>query len=92
MRAGLELLKTLSGKRKIYVTPGLVDQGAVTEQVHQELGQLIVAAAPDRVVLMQNSATEYIKTGLGRSSADIAGVILQRVSFYIYFPQITAPA
>lgn len=64
MRAGLELLKTLPGKRKVYVTPGLVDQGTETEITHQELGTLIAAAQPDQVVLMQNSVTEHIRTGL----------------------------
>jgi UDP-N-acetylmuramoyl-tripeptide--D-alanyl-D-alanine ligase len=70
MRAGLELLKTLPGNRKIYVTPGLVDQGTETEAVHQELGRLIANAKPDRVVLMQNSATKYIQTGLDAGNYD----------------------
>ena len=64
MRAGLELLKTLPAKRRIYVTPGLVDQGVETEKVHHELGRAIAEAAPDVVVLMQNSVTKYIQKGL----------------------------
>ncbi len=64
MRAGLGLLKALPGRRKIYVTPGLVDQGTETEAVHKELGQLIAEAKPDRVVLMQNSVTEIIQTSI----------------------------
>jgi len=68
MRAGLKLLKSLPAKRKVYVTPGLVDQGQETERVHNELGKLIAAAAPDRVVLMQNSATQFIRTGLNHGN------------------------
>lgn len=64
MKAGLNLLKVLPGKRKIYVTPGLVDQGVETESVHVELGRAIAAANPDKVVLMYNSATRYIQNGL----------------------------
>lgn len=64
MRAGLELLKDLPAKRKIYVTPGLVDQGVETERVHHELGRLISESAPDKVVLMQNSTTSIIKEAL----------------------------
>ncbi len=64
MRAGLDLLKILPAKRRIYVTPGLVDQGEETQKVHEELGHLIAAAAPDKVVLMENSATTHIVTGL----------------------------
>lgn len=64
MKAGLKLLEKLPGKRKIYVTPGLVDQGEENERVHLELGQAIAAAKPDKVVLMYNSATRFIQNGL----------------------------
>lgn len=64
IRAGLELLRTLPGKRKLYVTPGLVDQGAETRSVHETMGGLIAAANPDIVVLMRNSVTGYIQAGL----------------------------
>lgn len=64
MKAGLTLLSELPAKRKIYVTPGLVDQGAETKKVHHELGRAIAKARPDRVVLMMNSATRHISEGL----------------------------
>lgn len=64
IRAGTELLRDLPAQRKIYVTPGLVDQGEETKAVHQEMGRLIAAARPDLVVLMQNSVTDHIKHGL----------------------------
>lgn len=64
IRAGTSLLKSLKAKRKIYVTPGLVDQGEEAERVHTEMGRLIADAKPDLVVLMQNSATTAIKHGL----------------------------
>lgn len=64
MRAGLRLLSELPATRKLYVTPGLVDQGSETEAVHKELGRLIAEAPPDVVVLMQNSVTHFIQEGL----------------------------
>lgn len=64
IRAGTQLLKELPAERKIYVTPGLVDQGGETERVHNEVGKLIAQARPDIVVLMQNSVTDYIRQGL----------------------------
>lgn len=64
IRAGTALLSVLKAQRKIYVTPGLVDQGKQSNQIHQEVGKLIAAAKPDIVVLMQNSATSSIKSGL----------------------------
>jgi len=64
IRAGTRLMKDLKAKRKIYVTPGLVDQGEETQPVHIEMGKLIAAAQPNLVVLMQDSVTEFIKHGL----------------------------
>ncbi len=64
IKAGTELLHELPAKRKIYVTPGLVDQGKETKAVHLRVGQLIATAQPDVVVLMQNSVTGFIQEGL----------------------------
>lgn len=64
IRAGTALLGELEAKRKIYVSPGLVDQGVETEPVHIEMGWLIAESQPDVVVLMANSVTPYIQKGL----------------------------
>jgi UDP-N-acetylmuramoyl-tripeptide--D-alanyl-D-alanine ligase len=64
IRAGTNLLAELHATRKLYVTPGLVDQGVETRTVHETIGQLIANAAPDIVVLMRNSTTKYIQQGL----------------------------
>ena len=64
MKAGLRLLKELPAKRKIYITPGLVDQGAESAKIHQELGKAIADAGPDIVVLMEHSVTPDIQKGL----------------------------
>lgn len=64
VRAGTALLAHLPAKRKLYATPGLVDQGKMTKEVHIKVGQLIARAKPDIVVLFQNSTTKHIKQGL----------------------------
>ncbi len=65
VRAGTELLAALpAAKRKLYVTPGLVDQGKQADGVHRTMGELIAKAKPDVVVLMLNSATRHIQAGL----------------------------
>src|SRR3989344_2940089 len=64
MRAGLALLKELPAKRKIYVTPGLVDQGSESAAIHRQLGGYIADVNPDIVVLMQHSVTTDIISGL----------------------------
>lgn len=70
MIAGLRLLKELPGKRKIYVTPGLVDQGVETERVHNRLGHEIGTVNPDKVILMKNSVTDFIVDGLRQTDYD----------------------
>lgn len=67
IRAGTKLLSELTAKRKIYVTPGLVDQGSETSKVHRVMGELIADAKPDQVVLMDNSVTGFIKEGLKKA-------------------------
>ncbi|HSH56053.1 MAG TPA: Mur ligase family protein, partial [Candidatus Limnocylindrales bacterium] len=64
IRAGTALLAEVPAARKWYVTPGLVDQGANTANIHKEVGEAIAAACPDIVVLMQNSVTRHIRAGL----------------------------
>jgi UDP-N-acetylmuramoyl-tripeptide--D-alanyl-D-alanine ligase len=64
MLAGLKLLKDLPAQRKIYVTPGLVDQGRDSSKIHNDLGAAIAKAKPDLVVLMQHSVTEDIIAGV----------------------------
>jgi UDP-N-acetylmuramoyl-tripeptide--D-alanyl-D-alanine ligase len=61
MQAGLELLHELKARRKIYVTPGLVEQGLEFTEVHQKLAKLIINSRPDVVVLMNNGGTVIVK-------------------------------
>jgi UDP-N-acetylmuramoyl-tripeptide--D-alanyl-D-alanine ligase len=91
IRAGLKLLKELPAKRKMYVTPGLVDQGEETEKVHHEIGELIADAQPDKVVLMQNSVTRFITQGLNNAGFK-REITLERdpLQFYTNLEQIVA--
>src|SRR3990167_7637695 len=62
--AGLRLLKELPAKRKIYVTPGLVDQGKDSATIHHRLGKAITQANPDLVVLIKHSVTDDVVRGI----------------------------
>ena len=66
VRAGLLLLKEIEAKRRIYVTPGLVEQGDKTREVHEKIGNQIASVA-DVVVLMKNSVTKFIVNGLNEA-------------------------
>lgn len=83
IRAGTELLHELKAKRKIYVTPGLVDQGEETKHVHQEMGDYIAKAKPDKVVLMRNSVTRYIEEGLAAAGYE-GEVIIEDNPLHFY--------
>ena len=91
IRAGTELLGSLEAKRKLYVTPGLVEQGAETAAIHRKIGSLIAQCKPDVVVLMQNSVTEYMQAGL--AAADYKGKIIVQtdpLDFYQHLDHFVA--
>jgi len=92
IRAGTALLQSLSGKRKLYVTPGLVEQGKNTARIHEEVGQLIAAANPDIVVLMNNSTTPHIKRGLAQTKNFTGEIIVQDdpLDFYSHLADFVA--
>ncbi|MFH0773353.1 MAG: UDP-N-acetylmuramoyl-tripeptide--D-alanyl-D-alanine ligase [bacterium] len=59
----IRLLNTYVGRRKVFVTPGLVETGEKNEEVHRKIGKELAPVA-DRVVLIKNSASPYIAQGL----------------------------
>lgn len=91
IEAGTKLLASLKATRKIYVTPGLVDQGRETTAVHEKMGRLIANAKPDIVVLMKNSVTDAITRGLNEAGYK-GEVIIQHdpLTFYTNLDQFVA--
>ncbi|MCL2037534.1 UDP-N-acetylmuramoyl-tripeptide--D-alanyl-D-alanine ligase [Candidatus Saccharibacteria bacterium] len=83
VRAGIGLLKELPAKRKIYVTPGLVEQGSKVEENHREIGELLAKANFDKVVLMKNSVTKSIVEGLGEKYHGELTIIYDPLTFYL---------
>ena len=66
-RAAVRALSRFTNRRKIYVTPGLVEMGDKTEEVHFELGHLLASVA-DFIFLIRTSATPLIKKGLAAAN------------------------
>lgn len=64
IKAGLAFIRNQTAKRRIYVTPGLVEQGDKTEEIHIEIGRQIAKSNVTITVLMKNSVCGYIKRGL----------------------------
>lgn len=63
VRADLEFLRAVRAKRKVYVTPGLVEMGKRSGEVHFTIGKELAKVA-DLVVLIRNSVTPIIEAGL----------------------------
>jgi len=61
-----EAIKTLAlfkKRRKIFLTPGLVEIGSKSRDVHQRIGKRLNDVV-DLVILVKNSVTSYIEEGL----------------------------
>lgn len=90
VEAGLKLLKSLDAKRRIYVTPGLVEQGDRTHEIHKKIGVQIAKAA-DVAVLMQNSTTQDIMRGLEKASfKGKVQVVADPLMFYTHLEYFVA--
>ncbi len=59
----IEVLAQFKDKRKVYITPGLVEMGPEKESIHLSIGQQLAKVA-DVVILIKNSVTPYIAKGL----------------------------
>ncbi len=68
VRAVIEFLSSLHSGRRFYVTPGLVEIGKTTQQIHETIGKSLAEAGIEKVVLIKNSVTPFIETGLMKAS------------------------
>lgn len=62
----IKVLSRFEKRRKIYITPGLVEAGQANKAVHEKIGQLLAKVA-DKVILIKNSATPFIAAGLAEA-------------------------
>jgi len=62
----IKVLGNFAGRRKIYVTPGLVEAGAQARALHENIGRSLAGTA-DMVLLIRNSVTPHIYNGLIRA-------------------------
>ncbi|MDR3571617.1 MAG: UDP-N-acetylmuramoyl-tripeptide--D-alanyl-D-alanine ligase [Candidatus Pacebacteria bacterium] len=89
-RVAIEFLRTLQGRRRWYVTPGLVEMGSRKQEVHETIGRELAQAHIEKVVLLRNSVTPYIAKGLQES--DYKGEIVwfdEALAAYRALPTMT---
>ena len=60
---GIKTLALFKKRRKIFITPGLVEIGSKSRDVHQRIGKRLNDVI-NLVILIKNSATPYIEEGL----------------------------
>jgi len=63
VREAIWTLKEFKHRRRVYVTPGLVEMGDRAEKVHRVIGEQLYDSS-DVVVLIKNSVTPYIAEAL----------------------------
>lgn len=64
VNTAIEFLSSLKDHRRFYVTPGLVEMGLRTEEIHKQIGKKLAKANIEKVILIKNSVTSYIEQGL----------------------------
>ena len=63
VKEAINTLSFFSGRRKVYVTPGLAEVGKKNKELHLEIGKKLAGVA-DLVILEKNEACRFIKKGL----------------------------
>ena len=70
VKSTIDLLRhTPFAGRKVYLTPGLVELGEKSDEVHVEIGKLL-ADVVDVVLLIENVATVRVREGLLEAGFD----------------------
>jgi UDP-N-acetylmuramoyl-tripeptide--D-alanyl-D-alanine ligase len=59
----IKVLSRFQNRRKLFITPGLVETGKATADIHREIGKQLAEVA-DVVILIKNSVTPFIDEGL----------------------------
>ena len=74
VREAIHLISKFKDRRKVYVTPGLVETGESAKAIHLEIGRQLAGAA-DLVILIKNSVTPFIAEGLEAAGFDKAKIV-----------------
>ncbi len=72
--AAIEVLGSFTKRRKLFITPGLVEMGDQSERVHDDIGRRLARVA-DLVLLVDNSVTPFIRQGLTSEGFDKTRII-----------------
>lgn len=71
----IQLLSKFTTRRKIFLTPGLVETSDKMEEIHYNIG-IHLSKVADKVILIKNSVTPFIAKGLTESGFNSENSIL----------------
>ncbi len=63
VREAINVLSQFKERRKVYITPGLVETGEKAGEIHREIGKQLATVA-DVIILVKNSVTPWIELGV----------------------------
>ncbi len=63
VREAINVLSQFSGRRKVYITPGLVETGSQSQEIHNKIGAQL-AEVVNVVILIKNSVTPWVEEGI----------------------------
>lgn len=67
VKEAISVLSRFTNRRKIYITPGLVETGSSAKEVHLAIGKQLAEVA-DVVILIKNSVTPFIQEGINEAN------------------------
>ena len=67
IKSAIEILSEFKNRRKIYITPGMVETGKANRQIHLDIAEYLSKVA-DIVILIDTSSSCFIKEGLKDNS------------------------
>jgi UDP-N-acetylmuramoyl-tripeptide--D-alanyl-D-alanine ligase len=70
----IKVLAKFKQQRKVYLTPGLVEAGTKTEEIHYNIGKQLAKVA-GMVILIKNSVTPFIAKGLQENGFEKENII-----------------
>ncbi|MBI5530716.1 MAG: UDP-N-acetylmuramoyl-tripeptide--D-alanyl-D-alanine ligase [Candidatus Doudnabacteria bacterium] len=62
----IKVLSRFQNRRKLFITPGLVETGKAASEIHKRIGEQLAEVA-DVVILIKNSVTPFILEGINGS-------------------------
>ncbi len=75
VKEAIKVLSHFTNRRKIIITPGLVEMGKSSAEVHRTIGKELIGVA-DIVILIKNSVTGFIAEGLSTTPSRQGGTPL----------------